>query len=263
MAAVSISLYQKRETTPSGGYRVISEVTSAADIEEQLFLFKYVDGTGPQWNGGNDIYQHVTTTADNKTYPIFTDIAPSDPPDFYRYEKVVLDYGSLAAAQDQAAIIKTRMGDLATDWQTVVDAFEGTENYTYRSSDGQVEFELEQVQAQAAPDDYLVTSNIVVSPTGIARELFLYEADGPSPPDPTTDTYVRVVTVDDINRWPASGAWTTEQYYRSYTAPVSNVLLGLAETHSATTRTDLEALAQDYDTAVDDFEGEETTIYTG
>jgi len=266
MASVSISLYQKRETKEDG-YRVISEITGSADIEQQLFTFKYVDGTGPQWNGGNDIYQHVSTVSDNKNYPVATSFpyTPTEPTDYYRYEKVVQDYGSLNGAIDQAAIIKTRMEELATDWQTAVDAFEGTTDYDYQSADGQVSFTLEQVQSQQAANNYRVVSTIKASPApvGIARELFLYEPDGGAPPDPLTDTFVRVATTDDISRYPIATGWTTEAYYRSEYAQVDHSLLGDADTHSETVQEALEALAQDYDTSTDDFVGEETTVYTG
>ena len=266
MATVSISLYQKRETIATG-YRVTNEVTTAADIEEQQFTFKYVDGTGPQWLGGNDSYQHVSTVSDNKNYPVAPSFpySPSTPTDYYRYQKVVLDYGSLNGAIDQAAVTKTRMQELATDWQAALDAFEtaGTD-YDYQSADGQVSFTLELVQYLHAVDAFRVQSTIKASPApvGIVRELFLYEADGPSPPNPLTDTYIRVATTDDISRWPTAAGWTTEQYYRSEFAQVDSSLLGAAETHSSTVRTDLEALAQDYDTSTDDFVGEETTVYT-
>ena len=265
MATVSISLYQKRESI-EGGYRVTNEITGAAAIEVQLFTFKFVDGSGPQWLGGNDVYQHVSTVSDLKNYPVATSFpyAPSIPTDYYRYYKVVFDYGSLPGAIDQAAITKTRMQELATEWQAVVEAFEGTEGYAYQSADGQVSFTLEQIQTQVAPDDYQVASTIKATPApvGIERELFLYDPDGPTPPDPTSDTFVRVCTVDGLGRWPTDSTWTTEQYYRSATAPVDFVLLQDALDHAETVRTNLEALAQDYDTASDDFEGEETIVYT-
>lgn len=266
MATVSISLYQIRETTTEG-YRVINEITASVDIEEQLFTFKFIDGTGPEWLGGNDQYQHVSTVSDNKNYPAVTAFpySPTTPVDYYRYKKVVLDYGSLNGAIDQAAITKTRMEELATDWQTAVDAFEGTTDYDYQSADGQVSFTLEQVQSQPANNNFRVVSTIKASPVpvGIDRELFLYEPDGGAPPDPLTDTFIRVVTTDDISRYPTAAGWTTEAYYRSEYAQVDNALLGDAETHSETVRTDLEALAQDYDTSSDDFVGSETTVYTG
>ena len=178
MATVSISLYQKRESI-EGGYRVTNEITGAAAIEVQLFTFKFVDGSGPQWLGGNDTYQHASTVSDLKNYPVATSFpfSPSTPTDYYRYYKVVFDYGSLPGAIDQAAITKTRMQELATEWQVIVDTFEGTTDYAYQSDDGQVSFTLEQVQTQVAPDDYQVASTIKVTPTpvGIARELFLYD----------------------------------------------------------------------------------------
>jgi hypothetical protein len=237
------------------------------DVEVQLFTFKYVDGSGPQWNGGKDTYQNVSTVSDVKNYPVATSFpfTPSPAVDYYRYEKVVLDYGSLPGAVDQAAVSKTAMSELAVDWETAVNAFEGTEDYEYESSDSEVSYTLEQIQTQEAPNNYRVVSTIKDPPTpvGIVRELFLYEKPAVAPPDPTTDTFVRVVTPDDISRWPTRGAWVSEDYYRSEYAQVDNALLGDAETHSQTVRTDLEALAQTYDTSTDDFVGEETTDYEG
>ncbi len=264
MATVSISLYQKRETTESG-YRVISEITSSAAITPQLFVFKYVDGTGPQWlNNGADIYQHVATVQDVKILhtPTSFPYTPTTLVDYYLYTKSVLDYGSLAGAIDQAAITKTRLGDLAEDWQVEIDTFESSIVYFYQSEDGQVSFDLQQVQSQQAADNYRVLSTIQPGPVGISRELFLYEKPAGATPDPTVDTYVRVATTDDLGRWPTRGAWVAEDYYRSEYAQVDNVLLNDAVTHSTAVLDALEALAQDYDTASDDFEGEETTVYT-
>jgi len=260
MASVSISLYQKRETIETG-YRVTSEVTSATDIEKQLFVYKYIDGTGPEWNGGNDLYQHVANVSDIKTYPVFTDIDPNDVPEFYRHEKSVLDFGILSGAIDQAAVVKERMEDLATDFDEAVEAFSGTESYNYQSDDASVSFDLEQVQSQVAADNYRVTSTIQAGPTGISRDLFLFELTGASP-NPSVDTYTRVCTTDDLNEYPNVAGWVSETYYRNYDAQVDNALMGNAETLSATIQTDLGTLAQTYDDNVTDFEGEETTVYT-
>jgi len=260
MASVSISLTQNRITTETG-YRVINEVTAAADIEEKLFLYKFVDGNGPAWGEGDDTYQHVATVLDVRNYPA----APSPGDDFYRHKKVVLDYGLLSGAIDQAAITKTRLSELAVDWQIEVDAFEGTTGYAYQSEDGEVSFSLEQEQSQEAADNYRVKSTILDSPApvGIDRSLFLYELIGVAPYE-AVDKFIRVATTDDLSQWHAKGAWQLgETHYRSTFVQVDNALLDNAEVHAAQVRTDLEALAVDYDVASDDFVGSETTTYTG
>jgi hypothetical protein len=118
--AVTITLHQKREAIPTG-YRITSEVTAATNIPEELFLFAQTD----------DSYQHVCTVDDIDEYPDVSTPGVA----YYRKDDVVIDYvfADLDVAIAEAALHKSRLEALATEFYDAVTNFVGEETVVYTS----------------------------------------------------------------------------------------------------------------------------------
>ncbi len=258
--AVQIGLTQVRETDPEG-YRVENTVLDGASqtigIDPELFVFQYVDGTA------NDIYQHVSMVNDVKDLPREGDTGWNTTGALYRKKTANLVYTNLEAAIDQAAYIKTRLQTLATDFETTVTDFEAlSDTIEYKSADDDRIIELVLVCTQPERDEYKMVATISAAPTGIARELFTYKLDGPTPVL-ATDTYTRVATVDDIREYLDYAGWNGEAYYRYYAVDRTYTYLDTALATVADIKTKLAALVEEYDDSTDNFEGSETDYFTG
>jgi len=257
---VQIVVRQVRSTVPAG-FRVYSEILDGigqtTGIGPELFVYRYVNGT-------EDTYQHVATVADVKTVTRQGDTGWDTVGEFYRRKTATLDYTNVTAAIDQAALMKSRLEDLAINYNAAVIEYESsTGAVDYESADGNRKLTLDTVSAQVGAEDYQVTSNVSVTGlVGIPRELFLFKLLDPLGPDIGNDEYVRVVTVDDIRTYPTNVSWVSGDYYRYYEADEHFPYLATANTHNSTIDTDLTALVEVYDESTDEFEGEETTIYT-
>lgn len=257
MASVQITMRQVRSSS-ADGYQVYTEILDGAgqteDIDAELFVFTYIDGT-------NDTYMHVAEAADVAGLPKKNDTGWDSPGQFYRASSSTLTYTTIVAADEQALVIKARLQDLATEYDVDLEDFEtvGTD-YDYASEDNDVTFRMHQIRSQLAVDSYQVDSEIVASPApvGIARELFLFANDGGGP---TTDAYVRVVNVNDLQTYPTYAGLAGEDYYRYYQTIQTFELVENADTHAETIRTDLDALAEEWDEFTDEFEGDETVTY--
>lgn len=254
--AVKIMLHQVRTSDPEG-YKIENEILDGIgqteDIDPNLFVFRYVDGS-------NDSYQHVVTKDDLDNYPARGETGWNTFGALYRYKIANLIYSDLTGANEQATIMQDRLQELVTEYEAEVLAWDGTDVYDYQSDDSDVQVQLTQVKSQEDGDIYRLNSSITAV-TGITDHLYLFSPDGGASPDPATDTYVRVATVYDIKTYPEDGDWTSEAYYRAEALIRDFNTLAEAETRDSAMQTDLDALAQSYDTFIDDFEGDDTITY--
>lgn len=119
--ATSITVHQKREAV-TDGYHLLTTITSATNIPKELFLFKESD----------DSYQHVCTVNDILTYP--TTSTPGI--EFYREDTTSLTYtvDQLDTAIEEAALQKTRLEALVTQYRDAVGEYVGEEDTTYTAS---------------------------------------------------------------------------------------------------------------------------------
>lgn len=260
MGTVQIKLHQVRTYDPEG-YRIENTIMTGAGetegITPELFVFSYV-------NGANDIYQHVADVSDLEALPERNQVGWNIYGQLFRQSSADLVYSNLTAAEEQAAIIKLRLQELATDYNAEVEGWDVTLDYTYKSSDNYVSIHVRQVGHQDADEVFKITSTfpteVPANPANITAYLFVYKyVDG------VADTYARVATVNDINTLPQEGdaGWDTEdQYYRKTSSAVTFSTLSEAETLARTIRTSLAALAQDYREYTNVFEGDEEVVYT-
>ena len=259
--AVQIGLTQVRETDPEG-FRVenaiLDGVGQTEGIDPELFVFQYVDG------GSHDIYQHVSTVSNVKELLKYGDTGWNSTGKLYRKRTANLVYTDLQAAIDQAAYIKTRLGQLAIDFEDAVGAFLAlTDNYDYKSADDGRQLTLALACTQPARNEYKMVATISASGlVGIERELFTYKLVGASP-DPAADTYTRVATVNDIRDYPTAGGWASGDYYRHYQVDRTYPLLGTALITISAIQTSLVSLLEVYDESTDEFEGSETEYFNG
>lgn len=260
MGTVQIKLHQVRTYDPEG-YKIENTIMTGAGetegITPELFVFSYVDGA-------NDIYQHVADASDLEALPERNQVGWDIYGQLFRQSSADLVYSNLTAAEEQAAVIKLRLQELATDYNTEVEAWDVTLDYTYKSDDNYVSIHVRQVGHQEADEEFKLTSTFPTetptNPANITAYLFVYKyVDG------ITDTYARVATVNDINTLPQEGdeGWDTEdQYYRKVSSVVTFSTLSEAETLARTIRASLPALAQDYREYTNVFEGDEEVVYT-
>ena len=261
MGTVQIKLHQIRTHDPAG-YQIENTIMTGPDetegISPELFVFSYVDGD-------NDTYQHVATVEDIDALPERGDVGWNIYGQFFRQDTATLVYSNLTAAEEQAAIIKLRLQELAVEYDADVEAYDVTTNYTYKSSDNYVSIGLRQVGTQPGDELFRMVSTFpaatppAVNPLHITDYLFVYEYVDGEP-----DIYVRVATIDDIETLLKEGDtdWETEdQYYRKTSSTVEFTTLSAVELHGQTQRTALSALAQDYREYTSVFEGEEEIVY--
>lgn len=257
--AVQIALTQTRETAEEG-YEVQNEILDGVGqtvgIDPELFVFQYVDG------GSNDIYQNVATVAQVKELPKTGDTGWNTNGAMYRKNTANLVYTDLDAAQEQAAYIKTRLAQLATDYEDEVVAYEGlTEVINYQSADGNRSLTLDLSCTQTASAEYYVLATILAGPTGIEQDVFTFKLVG-SLPDPT-DEFERIMTIYDRDTYPNKAGWTAEAYYRHYEESRTFTYLSDALARIDEIKTGLAALVEEYDEYTDEFSGSETTYYNG
>lgn len=243
---VKIVLHQVRTSDPDG-YKIentiLDGVGQTEDIDPNLFVFRYVDGT-------NDSYQHVVTADDLDNYPAQGETGWNTFGALYRSKIANLVYSAVTAADEQALLMQERLQELATEYDEDVADWDGIDVYDYQSDTGNVKIQLTQTKTQETGDVYRVNSAIT-SVLAITDHLFLVDKD--------TAEYVRVATVYDIQMYPAAPG--AEDYYRANVFTKDFNTLEEAEIHDFTMQTSLDALTEAYDTYIADFEGDETLTY--
>ena len=154
MGTVQIKLHQIRTHDPAG-YQIENTIMTGPDetegISPELFVFSYVDGD-------NDTYQHVATVEDIDALPERGDVGWNIYGQFFRQDTATLVYSNLTAAEEQAAIIKLRLQELAVEYDADVEAYDVTTNYTYKSSDNYVSIGLRQVGTQPGDELFRMVS---------------------------------------------------------------------------------------------------------
>ena len=119
--ATSITVHQKREAL-TDGYHLLTTITAATNIPKELFVFLAAD----------DSYQHVCTVYDILTYPTVS----TPGVEFYREDTASLTYTveQLDTAVEEAALQKTRLEELLTQYRDAVGEYIGEEDTTYTVS---------------------------------------------------------------------------------------------------------------------------------
>jgi hypothetical protein len=218
-------------------------------ISPELFVYSYVDGT-------NDVYQHVATPEDVSELPERDQVGWDLYGQFFRQRTANLIYSNITAAEEQASMIKFRLGQLAIDYDTERETYEVTTDYVYKSIDTEVTITLRQVGHQESAESYSNTSTHHVAPVGITPYLFVHRYVGIGDPA----TYTRVATVNDILTLPTSTT-TPNAYYRAQSAVLLNPTLAGIIQLAATIRQSLSVLAQDYREYEHAYSGDETVVY--
>jgi hypothetical protein len=118
--ASSITHTQVRSNPSPSVYRVVDTVTASVVIDDAVFIYVV----------SNSAYDHVATVNDMQTFPDTRAQAVTDNKAYYRQNTVTKDMTDITTAQEFAGMLVSRMTSLATDYDSVVNAFVGTTTAT-------------------------------------------------------------------------------------------------------------------------------------
>jgi len=100
----------------AGVYRVAVDIIDAVNIDFDVLVFKSAD----------ESYSHVATVYDLETWALDPVTVPGCDT-FFRGRGAVVNFDSVAKADDFISVTKGRLKLLANQWNEVAGAFEGTE----------------------------------------------------------------------------------------------------------------------------------------
>jgi hypothetical protein len=125
---------QTRQARTSSGtlqYEILAEVTDAGDLpDKNLFVMMIVDREDPK----TDTFARIATVADLGPVPPTSDglsidrptallLTPEPDTAYYRINLATFIYTDLATAVAAQDVLKTRLDELVTDWQTYLGQF--------------------------------------------------------------------------------------------------------------------------------------------
>ena len=120
--AVSITLKQTQSITEENLFRVLDEVTAAADISASIFVF----------TTETQAFSHVATVYDieHLTYTSYAEAFAAGA-EYYRLDEVQKDFESQATAESFASYTQARTRTLVDDYIEYSAGFEGVTTFVY------------------------------------------------------------------------------------------------------------------------------------